>query len=87
MNSNSSFLKKVEDRRRVVVVNRVLVLKPGTKVRVKDPKNIWHLLGGTISDVWPNYDHPEKTVVAIDFPEGPITRCTDAFTAEDLRPF
>lgn len=64
-----------------------LVLAPGTAVRMKNPKTCWQELGGTIIDVWPNYDHPEKSIVGLIFPRGGLVKEETAALAEDLIPF
>lgn len=63
------------------------VIAPGTAVRMKNPKTCWQKLGGTITEVWPDYNHPEKSIVGLIFPRGGFVREQTAALAEELIPF
>jgi hypothetical protein len=64
-----------------------LILSPGTAVRLKNPQTCWQKLGGTIIDVWPDYNHPEKSIVGVIFPRGGFVREQTAVKAVELLPF
>ena len=64
-----------------------LTLKPGVPVRLKLPRTPWQKCGGTIVDVWPDYEHPEESIVGVIFPRGGFVREENAFKAKDLLPF
>ena len=62
-------------------------LKFGAAVRLKNPQTCWQALGGTIIDVWPDSEHPEKSIVGVIFPRGWLVREELAVHAEDLLQF
>ena len=64
-----------------------LILSLGTAVRLKNPQTCWQKQGGTIVDIWPDYEKPENSIVGIIFPRGGFVREEVAVRAGELLPF